>query len=315
MNNLITRFLNNFSHWHDAALTIIKAIIAIGVLCLVAYLLRIAYIPSEISFGDTLVFLLIFAAFSIVYAGLSMTLFFFGITLMPLASIIINTIDPYLPPHIRIGRKLPFPKISIIALGSSLYLLYTIRGLFLLHWKINLYIVITVSFIALFSYPFYINRQKIKEFKNKFENLNDIIDDSDASENIKSFARKKLKRLDTHVRDSIEISLFLILIPLVPMLFIGDIGKVFLDFTMQKTGIRVEKATLYIKEPYADLIDLPKTTTKALSQYQTFIFKDVNVLFQGVGKNTLISYKVRNLEKQLVVPNEYIVVERIQKKE
>ncbi|EXB37564.1 putative membrane protein [Acinetobacter baumannii 1440422] len=42
-----------------------KAIVAIGVLCLVAYLLTIGYIPSEISFGDTLIFLLIFAAFSI----------------------------------------------------------------------------------------------------------------------------------------------------------------------------------------------------------------------------------------------------------
>ncbi|WP_171076355.1 hypothetical protein [Acinetobacter baumannii] len=33
-----------------------KAIVAIGVLCLVAYLLTIGYIPSEISFGDTLIF-------------------------------------------------------------------------------------------------------------------------------------------------------------------------------------------------------------------------------------------------------------------
>jgi len=59
MNDLITRFLNNFSQWHEVTLTTIKAIIAIGIMCLVAYLLSIGYIPSEISFGDTLVFLLI----------------------------------------------------------------------------------------------------------------------------------------------------------------------------------------------------------------------------------------------------------------
>ncbi|WP_089604140.1 hypothetical protein [Acinetobacter piscicola] len=311
MNDLTTRFLNNFSQWHELALTTIKAIIAIGILCLVAYLLTIGYIPSEISFGDTLIFLLIFAACSIVYAGLSMVLFFFGISLMPVVYLIFSTLDKYLPPHIRIGKKLPFPKVSIITLAASLYLLYTIRGLLLLDWKISLYVVITASFISLFYYAFYLNRQKIKEFNNKFENLKDIIDDPDASENLKMFARAKLKRLEIHIKDSIQIALFLILTPLVPMYFIGDIGKVFLDFTMQKTGVRIEKPTLYIKAPYANLIDLPKTSTHELKQQQTYIFKDAKVLFQGIGKNTLVSYKLKNIEKQIVIPNEYIIVERM----
>jgi len=315
MNDLITRFLNNFSQWHEVTLTTIKAIIAIGIMCLVAYLLSIGYIPSEISFGDTLVFLLIFVACSIVYTGLSMVLFFFGISLTPLVYLIFTTVDKYLPPHIRIGKKLPFPKISILTLGASIYLLYSLRNLLLLHWEISLYVAVTSAFIALFYYAFYINRQKIKEFGNKFENLKDIIDDPDASDNLKKFAKIKLKRLETHIKDSIQIALFLILTPLVPMFFIGDIGKVFLDYTMQKTGVSIEKATLYIKAPYANLIDLPKTTTNELSQDQIFIFKDVKVLFQGIGKNTLISYNVKNIEKQIVIPNEYITVERIQKED
>ncbi|ESK55440.1 hypothetical protein [Acinetobacter tjernbergiae] len=313
MNDLITRFLNNFSQWHEVGLTIIKTIIAIGVLCLVAYLLTISYIPSEISFGDTLIFLLIFVACSLVYTGLSIVLFFFGISLMPIVYLVISTVDKYLPPHIRIGKKLPFSKISILTLGASLYLLYTIRGLLLLHWKISFYIAITSAFISLFYYAFYINRQKIKEFSNKFENLKDIIDDPDASENLKTFARTKLKRLETHIKDSIQISFFLIMTPLVPMFFIGDIGKVFLDFTMQKTGVRIDKATLYIKAPYATLINSPKTTNKELNQYQTYIFKDIKVLFQGIGENTLISYKVKNIEKQIVIPNEYIIIESSRK--
>lgn len=244
MNDLTTRFLNNFSQWHEVGLTIIKTIIAIGVLCLVAYLLTISYIPSDISFGDTLLFLLIFVACSLVYTGLSILLFLFGISLMPMVYLVFSTIDKYLPPHVRIGKKLPFPKISILTLGASLYLLYTIRGLLLLHWKISLYVVITSAFISLFYYAFYINRQKIKEFNNKFENLQDIIDDPDASENLKKFARTKLKRLETHIKDSIQISFFLILTPLIPMFLIGDIGKLFLDFTMQKIGVNIDKVNL-----------------------------------------------------------------------
>lgn len=229
--------------------------------------------------------------------------------------LIFTTVDKYLPPHIRIGKKLPFPKISILTLGASIYLLYSLRNLLLLHWEISLYVAVTSAFIALFYYAFYINRQKIKEFGNKFENLKDIIDDPDASDNLKKFAKIKLKRLETHIKDSIQIALFLILTPLVPMFFIGDIGKVFLNYTMQKTGVSIEKATLYIKAPYANLIDLPKTMTNELSQDQIFIFKDVKVLFQGIGKNTLISYNVKNIEKQIVIPNEYITVERIQKED
>lgn len=313
MNNLITRFLSNLGQWHETALTTTKAIIAIGVLCLVAYLVMISYIPSELSFSDTFIFLLIFSACFTVYVGLGIILFLFGTSLVPLTYIIFSVVDKYLTPHIRIGQKLPFPKISITTLAASLYLLYVIHSLFLLNWKINLYIGVTVFFIAFTYYPFYINRQKIKEFNKKYENLEDIIDDPDASESLKIFAKKKLKRLETHIKDSLQIAIFLILIPLVPMVFIKDIGDTFLNYVMQKTGVRVEKATLYIKEPYADLIELPKSTTKELSQYKIFIFKDIKVLFQGIGKSTLVSYKVKDIEKQLVIPNEYITVERIQK--
>lgn len=310
MNNLITRYLHNLGQWHEVALTMTKAIIAIGVLCLVAYLLTIGYIPSEISFGDTLIFLLIFAAFSIVYTAFCMMLFFFGISLMPVTYFILSVVDRYLPSHIRIGQKLPFPKISIITFGVSLYLLYIIRGLFLLDWKINAYMGITVSLISLFYYAFYVNQKRVKEYRLKFENLRDIIDDSQASENLKTYAEAKLKQLEIWIKNSIQSALFLILTPLIFMFLIGDVGKIFLHYTMQNTGVRMEKATLYIKAPYANLIELPKVTNKELSQNQIFIFKNMKVPFQGIGKNTLVSYKVKNIEKQLVIPNEYIIVER-----
>jgi len=99
MNDLITRCVNNLGQWHEVALTVTKAIVAIGVLCLVAYLLTIGYIPSEISFGDTLIFLLIFVACSIVYSILSMVLFLFGMSLMPITYFILKLANKYLPPH------------------------------------------------------------------------------------------------------------------------------------------------------------------------------------------------------------------------
>jgi len=313
MNNLITRYLNNLAQWHEVALTMTKAIVAIGVLCLVTYLVTISYIPSEISFGDTLIFLLIFAAFSIAYTVLAFILFLFGASLAPVIYLVLSWVDKYLPPHIKIGKKLPFPKINIITLIGSLYLLYVIKGIFLLDWKINAYMGITVSLISLFYYAFYVNQKRVKEYRLKFENLRDIIDDPKASENLKTFAETKLKQLEIWIKNSIQSALFLILIPLIFMFLIGDVGKIFLHYTMQKTGVRIEKANLYIKKPYANLIELPKLTTKELSQDQIFIFRGMEVPFQGIGKNTLVSYKLKDVEKQIVIPNEYITVERSMK--
>jgi len=79
-------------------------------------------------------------------------------------------------------------------------------------------------------------------------------------------------QLKKHIKDSLKISIFLILIPLAPMFFIKDIGDIFLNYVMQKTGVRIEKASLYIKELYANLIELPKRTTKEIRLYKTFIF-------------------------------------------
>lgn len=113
MKDLITRYLNNLGQWHDVALAMAKAIVAIGVFCLVTYLLTIGYIPSEISFGDTLIFLLIFAACSTIYFALSMVLFLLGMSLMPVIYIILKVSNKYLPPHKQFRDDLPFPKIEM----------------------------------------------------------------------------------------------------------------------------------------------------------------------------------------------------------
>lgn len=313
MNNLIKKCLNTLGPWHEVAVTITKGSIAIGVLCLVTYLLTIGYIPSEISFGDTLIFLLIFAACSTAYFALSVVLFLLGMSLMPVIYIILKLANKYLPPHKQFRDDLPFPKISISTFCLFSYFIYTFYGLFFVFWQVSLYAVITVSLIAFLTYAFYVNRQDINIFNKKFKNIEEIIDDTSASENLKTFAKEKLKRLENSKKNCLQMAFFLITVPLVYMFPFGDIGKVFLNTTMQKTGVRIEKASLYIKEPYANLIELPKTTTKELSQYKTFIFKDVKVLFQGIGKSTLISYKVKDIEKQLVIPNDYITVERTRK--
>ena len=74
---------------------------------------------------------------------------------------------------------------------------------------------------------FYVNREDVKIFNKKFKNIEDIIDDNSASENLKTFAKEKLKRLEISKRNSLQMACLLITVPLVYMFPFGALVKYF----------------------------------------------------------------------------------------
>ena len=129
MKDLITRYLNNLGQWHDVALAMAKAIVAIGVFCLVTYLLTIDISRRKLASVIHL-FFTNFAACSTIYFALSMVLFLLGMSLMPVIYIILKVSNKYLPPHKQFRDDLPFPKISITTFCLFIYFIYTFYGLF-----------------------------------------------------------------------------------------------------------------------------------------------------------------------------------------
>lgn len=73
--------------------------------------------------------------------------------------------------------------------------------------------------------------------------------------------------------------------------------------------IRIEHPTIYVKAPYA--LMLPKSLVPqehaGLADYTRF--DGTVVLFNGFGKNTVISFPDAGSVRKLRIPNEYIIIE------
>lgn len=79
---------------------------------------------------------------------------------------------------------------------------------------------------------------------------------------------------------------------------------------MHLAKIRIEKATVYIKPPYSDLIskDLTNKTPRMPESYKAYA--NIDILFRGLGNSNVISSRENIYRCQIDIPNDYIVVEK-----
>ncbi|MFZ3003933.1 MAG: hypothetical protein WA071_26710 [Undibacterium umbellatum] len=79
------------------------------------------------------------------------------------------------------------------------------------------------------------------------------------------------------------------IILIVPLL-IGGISGQLLEASMRAAHIRIEKTSIYLKEPYATL--LPKSLSKSsLNTPKDYLmFDEIKILFTGFGKTTVITF-------------------------
>jgi len=116
--------------------------------------------------------------------------------------------------------------------------------------------------------------------------------------------------------DVSKISLLLysliVIIALLPLLVTSVTGKL-LEGAMHLAQVRIEQSVLYVKYPYSSL--LPETLINSAATAQDFVaFKDVTILFQGIGSNTVIEFKEGEYFRQLRIPNDSVIVEKKSKK-
>lgn len=78
---------------------------------------------------------------------------------------------------------------------------------------------------------------------------------------------------------------------------------------MKATGIREEKVSLYVKEPYSRLIpkNLSNFKENNLLQNSYCLFYDLTILFQGFGKSTVVSFKQGDEITKLEIPNDHLI--------
>ncbi|XVN20199.1 hypothetical protein QZH46_09980 [Pseudomonas corrugata] len=95
------------------------------------------------------------------------------------------------------------------------------------------------------------------------------------------------------------------LIILTPILM-GGVTSDLLQTAMSLAKIRIERATILVKPPYANLLPDPKDSP--LQDYK--VFENATVVFRGVGNSTLIEMRTADTAIRLEIPNDSIIIER-----
>jgi hypothetical protein len=86
----------------------------------------------------------------------------------------------------------------------------------------------------------------------------------------------------------------------------GGVTSDLLQAAMRFAQIRIERATILVKPPYANLLPAPKDSP--LENYKRF--ENATVIFRGVGNSTLIEMRTEETAIRLEIPNDSIIIER-----
>lgn len=272
--------------------------ILVGSTCVIGYSLKIDHFPQDLSVGDGLLFLMAATCFGVIYVFFTASLVALGISISPatriavrLAVWIINLfrkrkvqqIYEFAPFEWSAVLLALFAAIIILALGNRDSTAY---------WHLPL-----LSIALYFFYSFYrASGNKIKEI----EAVENSVIYTAEKENITQLGNPEKLRKN---------QLFSLAIILISPFILGGVSGQLIDAAMRASHVRVEKATIYVKEPYSLLIPKSVAATVQSTPPGYIAFDKTLVLFKGFGKTTVISFQDGNTTRKLEIPNEQLIVE------
>lgn len=261
--------------------------IFIGFIVFYFYCISLNYFPEGLSLTDNITIVIISVTFTLLYSLFCLLLLSLSITLRPIWNFLFNGI-PYLRVKLKKRenvRFIPFYKGNWILIIPSFLATYIILRMGLEDSNSYVYFGITLFFISLiFSY-----------LKNNELNI-------DLGINIFLFERKK----STLSRNIICI----VMIFALPVLLLANHTFYLVERSMTLIGIRVESINLHVRHPYniicaTDGFILEKSSLG--DEYS--LLKNVEISFQGLGRNTVIRGNHNNNKVILKIPNEYLLSE------
>ncbi|WP_313958319.1 hypothetical protein, partial [Pseudomonas citri] len=260
-----------------------KVGLLIGSLCIVSYLLINGHFPQGVSLGDSLLFSVAAFCFGVVCLYFSVSVTAAGLLLSPL-------FIPLLKLFSWIKRKFGKDKSTLDFKWQRIGLLSVFFGLcgvaiiyFIAHSNPIEHLPLIV--LPLFQYIVYTafseQNSKVKAARQADLELGEL---------------KSLKKIRAMM------AALLILTPIL----MGGVTSDLLQAAMSVAQIRIEKATILVKQPFADLLPEPKDSP--LPDYKTF--EQATVVFRGIGDSTLIEVRTPQTAIRLEVPNDSIIIER-----
>jgi hypothetical protein len=268
-----------------------------GGICVLGYSLRIGHFPQGLTIGDGLLFMLAAVCFGIIYTLFVASLVSLGVVMSPAIKLLTKL---YVWSY-KFRKARPPSQVYDFAKFSLPYLIFAIFAvLFILglgshdsnaYWNLPL--------LAIAMYFFY------SGFLSAGEKIRNLEISQNSLVKIDKQGDLPLTKIQ-QLRKAQMLSLALILI--MPMLLGGVTGQL-LDGAMRQAHIRIESATIFVKEPYASLIPAVKKSKTQPLAMQYVKFDEILILSKGIGNMTVLYLPDGESEKRLGVPNDQLIVD------
>lgn len=272
--------------------------VLVGGTCVVGYSLRIDHFPQDLSVGDGLLFLMAAACFGVIYVFFIASLVALGISLSPAVRIVIRLfvwVANLFRRH-KIRQLYEFAPFEWLAVLFALFSFIIILSLGSrdpsVYWSLPL--------LSIGLYVFYsIYRSSGNKLKN-IETISNAVLHTAEKETIAQLGNPENLR---------KVQLISIAMILLSPLVMGGVTGQLVDAAMRMAHVRVEKATIYVKEPFSSLISKSAVTTNRNTPVGYTAFDKILVLFKGFGKSTVISFQDGSTVRNLEIPNDQLIVE------
>lgn len=268
--------------------------ILIGGAVLLSYCWTIGYFPQDVSVGDGLLFIMLAIAFSGVYFLFVVGLTCLGLTLRPIwnggQEVYIWLLNKY---NWAFRRNRQYERFTIIEAAKE-HFIFALFGLIFVYGFGSLDLRVVGSLVlVVFGCAF------IWSLHQKNESTIIDIEKQDVATEEEKDRVVYLKKNQKFV---------LLALMAIPLLF-GGVSANLIDGTMRLSNIRAEKVTVHIKEPYlkyASEYGLKGAQSAFGKDYGKF--EDMSILFNGFGKNAVITQNGIRHAPNLVIPNDHIIV-------
>lgn len=273
----------------------------IGGLCFMFYCYRIEHLPIGISIGDSVYFILFAASFGAIYGIFLCSLISLIACLSPILYLTQKGIRLVRMKHVKGPLLEPweFPLPNLLTVSLAIVGLFFIEVIIRKIKPDEIYQFLgMILFLALIWSVYKATLSKLAKL-SKIETYNNLpmeIDSSTFSVNV--VAKKKLERL--------AISLFGVII--FTPLMIGGISGVLLDGSMRAANVRKEHVYVMLRPPYSFLVPTQLKTQLFPDAENLTTFKDVKILFSGIGGKTVIQFSHNAKTQAIAIPNDSIII-------
>lgn len=273
---------------------IVKLGLFFGSASLVTYLMRIDHLPREFSIGDGLLLFVVAASTGVVYALFTVSLVSLGVVIVAPFRNLIAALIGLINRKMGEGLKLKLARFdwsaAPFAVVAALFVLAASRENKTAIWQLP---VIAVVMYFLYSVLIFAQKERTRLAAERSSPL---------AESLYSPSTKGPIEV-MHERNIGLSILFLAAAPLVAGVATGTL----LDGSMRLAQIRVDGATIHVKDPHHALFPPTFSATSVYTPAGFKTFEGVDVLFRGFGTTVVVALPEGDTQRIVEVPSEALL--------